>query len=197
MTNIEYLVVKGAETHPFIEAVAEIRIQVFQEWPYLYYGSFKGEKEYLSIYERSSDTTWLLARVDGNLIGVVTGIPLAACPDEIQHPFTENQKPLEGLYYLGEIVVLPFYRGKGIGLELYQHFEKEVRTINEITSIVHCSVVRDPNDIRKPLNYRSVDQFWKQQGYEILDEITAEFSYKEVDSEKKTPHTMVFQEKKL
>lgn len=80
---------------------------------------------------------------------------------------------------------------------MYELFEEEVRKLKKYNSISLCEIFRDKEDPRKPSDYRPLDVFWERQGYQILSDVTASFSYQEIGENKKTSHAMTFREKKL
>ena len=55
-------VLRGEQILPWLQALAELRLRVFAEWPYLYQGDAAYEAEYLSVYARSAGSVIVLAR---------------------------------------------------------------------------------------------------------------------------------------
>ena len=80
---------------------------------------------------------------------------------------------------------------------MYEMFEQAVRKLKKYNFISLCEILRGKEDTRKPSDYRPLDAFWESQGYQILDGVTASFSYQEIGENKKTSHAMTFREKKL
>ena len=109
----------------YLETLAHLRIAIFREWPYLYEGSLAYEKEYLQTYLNSPDSLLILAKNDAEVVGAISGLPISQAIPATQTPFIKAQRPLESLYYLGEILLLPNHRHKGIGTKLYKLLKKK------------------------------------------------------------------------
>ena len=66
----------GSEILAALDALAELRIKVFRDWPYLYGGDPAYERQYLTTYAASPRAYCALAEVDGVAIGATTAVPL-------------------------------------------------------------------------------------------------------------------------
>jgi len=137
-----------------------------------------------------------MVKDDEKVIGAVTGIPLAEAGEKFLIPFATNQ-PVDSIFYLGEILLLKDYRGKGIGYQLYKMFEDWVRKKQQYQTIAIVEVIRDQHDPRKPKHYTPVHKLWEKLGYVEHPEMAIQASYKEVDSDGKIPHSLVYSFKDL
>ncbi|MEC7838747.1 MAG: GNAT family N-acetyltransferase [Chlamydiota bacterium] len=183
---------RGREIIQYIHKVATLRIAIFREYPYLYQGDISYEERYLRMYSRTKNAILVIAENDNEVVGAITGLPLAESMQEIKDLFVKKNIPAERIFYLGEIILLPEYRNKNIGFMMYQQFEKAVNEMQLYKKIALCEVVREEKDLRKPQGYKSLDSFWNRQGYEKHKDLVAEFSWQEIEADVETMHPMVF-----
>lgn len=170
---------KGAEVAPWLDDVARLRIAVFRDWPYLYEGSQDYEKDYLTTYVRSPGSVFVLA-IDGDrVIGASTGLPLADETDAFRKPFAAQGIDPGDVFYFGESVLLPEYRGHGIGHAFFDSREAQAKALG-FRYTAFCSVDRDGDDPRKPAGYRPNDAFWAKRGYARRPGMTMRLPWEEV-----------------
>lgn len=156
---------QGAALVPHLEDVARLRIAVFREWPYLYAGDVAYEREYLEAYARSSNSLVVLARAGDVVVGASTGIPLAEDGAEFQQPFLERGIDPSTVFYCGESVLLPAYRGRGIGHGFFDAREAHARALGGLAHIAFAAVDRDDGDARRPAGHRGNEALWARRGY--------------------------------
>jgi len=194
---VNFQIVTGQQLQQHIDAIAALRISIFKEYPYLYDGDMQSEMDYLKSYSKSKNSILIIVKDQGNIVGALTGIPLAEADEMFLTPFAKNQLPIHHIFYLGEILLSKEYRGKGIGYQMYRMFEDLVRQKKQYQKIAIAEVIRNQHDPRKPKNYISVHKLWERLGYIEHPEMVMQFSYKEVDSSGKIPHSFVFSFKDL
>lgn len=183
---------RGREIIPYIHKIAQLRIAIFREYPYLYEGDMSYEERYLLMYSRTEGAILVIAEDNDEVVGAITGLPLTESMKEIKSLFIEKNIPAGGIFYLGEIIFLPEYRSKNIGYMMYQQFEKAVKEMEFYEKIALCEVVRTENNLTKPLDYKSLNSFWHRQGYVKNPDLVVDFSWKEIGAVEETKHPMVF-----
>lgn len=94
-----------------IPALADLRISVFRDYPYLYDGDAEYERSYLKAYETSEQAIIVGAFNGGRLIGAATGTPLADHHDEFAEAFAGTGIDIDSTFYCAESVLLSEYRG--------------------------------------------------------------------------------------
>ena len=188
--------VTGADILPFIPEAARLRILVFREYPYLYDGTLEHEQKYLQTYSRSPGTVFVVARDGDRVVGVSTGMPLAQETEEVQRPFLEAGIPVEEVYYFGESVLEPAYRGQGIGVGFMQAREAHARSLPGIRRAAFCGVVRPADHPQLPPDFVPLDEFWKRRGF-VRTTLQTEFSWKETGETMESPKAMAFWMKDL
>ena len=114
MSTVEIRAVTGIAVEPWLEELAALRIEVFRDFPYLYDGSLRYEREYLDRYAQSDRSVFVLALEFNRLVGAATALPLEDADEEFQAPFRDAGLPAEQVFYFGESVLQSPYRGQGI-----------------------------------------------------------------------------------
>lgn len=190
-------VVTGQAIARHIEAVAKLRIGIFRDWPYLYSGSVEYEHDYLKRFQDSTGSVFVLVLDDsGNIVGCSTGLPLPDAHEEFQQPFREAGYDLDRVFYFGESVLDPPWRGLGIGHGFFDEREAHARRLGQdITAF--CSVLRPHDHPLRPADYRPLDEFWMKRGYAPAEELITSFAWQDIDAEAESDKPMQFWVKHL
>lgn len=98
-----------------LRALATLRMTVFRSWPYLYEGSLDYEAAYLDEFLTAEDAVVVVARVGDIPVGMATASPMATQSHVIKAPFLAAGAAIDTLFYFGESVLLPQFRGRRIG----------------------------------------------------------------------------------
>jgi len=196
MVAWKILTLNGASILPYLERLAALRIAVFREWPYLYEGSAEYERGYLQRYVDCEESVVVFAFAGDQIVGASTGLPLGAADDDFRQAFAGSDYPMERVFYCGESVLLPTWRGRGIGRRFYEEREVHARSLGAAWS-AFCAVDRAADDVRRPPAYRDLGPFWRRLGYQRKDHLKASFSWREVDAEQESEHAMTFWLKQL
>ena len=181
----------GSGIEPFIPELARLRTKVFREYPYLYDGTPEYEEKYLRTYSASPESLFVVVRDGERVVGVSTGVPLRDADPPFQKPFRDAGHDLRGIFYLGESVLHPVYRGRGLGRRFFKEREGYARE-RGYTLTTFCAVERSPEDARRPTAYHPLDEFWKRLGYEKRADLQTTYAWKEVGREEETDHLMLF-----
>lgn len=180
----------GAEAAPHLDAIATVRTTVFRDWPYLYEGDHDYERQYLARYALCPDALFVLAWDDDDLVGASTGIPLAADEPAFRQPFLDRGIDPGAVFYCGESVLLPAWRGQGLGHAFFDHREAQARRLG-LPITAFCAVDRDPGDPRRPSGYRGNDMFWTRRGYVRQPGMQCRLDWPEIGGSE-TGHTLTF-----
>lgn len=181
--------------------VARLRIAVFREWPYLYDGTLSYEQDYLAEFARAQDAI-VVAALDGNrIVGAATAAPLEGHTAEFAPLLAGHGLNPDLVFYLGESVLLPHWRGQGLGHAFFDHREAHARSVRgksgAFTHAAFCAVVRAPDDPRAPSAYRSLDAFWHKRGYAPAAGLIGSYRWKEIGEAEEREHPMQFWVKSL
>lgn len=194
--SIRIQCVSGKEALTFIDKVAELRISIFKDFPYLYEGDIAYESDYLSRYIAVEQSLFVLAFSGEQLIGVSTGMPLKYEMQEIRAPFLEAGLTTESYFYFGESLLKKEYRGKGIGHRFFDEREAFAATIDGIERCTFCSVIRTEDHFLRPKDYRSNDLFWTKRGYS-KNGLICELDWKDVGNQESTLKSLEFWERNI
>lgn len=168
MEQLHHELAIGSDITKLIPQLGKLRICVFYDFPYLYEGLQEYEENYLQVYTKNP-LSIAFGVFDGEqLIGATTGMPLSTQSKEIQQPFLERGTHISKIFYFGESILLPEYRGRGLGHLFFDVREKHALE-NGFTTTAFCSVVRPENHPLKPHDYRPNDIFWIKRGYTKQD----------------------------
>ena len=165
---------------------------VFRDYPYLYDGSEAYEAEYLRAYAASGTAMAVLARECEAIVGASTGIPLAHETAAFREPFARLGLDAARIFYCGESVLLPAYRGRGIYRAFFQGREDWARMLGGFTQICFCAVERPADHPLRPRDYVPLDAAWRHFGYAPEPGLTMQLAWKDIDRDAVTEHTMRF-----
>ncbi|MCL6286056.1 GNAT family N-acetyltransferase [Ruegeria sp. 2012CJ41-6] len=174
-----------------LEDLARLRIEVFRDWPYLYDGDLDYEHEYLKSYAESASAI-LVGAFDGDrLVGGSTGMALLEHSDDFSAAFEGTDLDLSQIFYCAESVLLPQYRGQGIGHQFFDLREEYARGSGYAKS-AFCGVVRPADHPARPAHYRALDGFWTKRGYHKLPGVIAQFSWKDLGDDAESQKNLQF-----
>lgn len=192
MSNVQIIRRSGDQIVDYLDDLARLRVGVFRDWPYLYDGDDDYERHYLAKYAQSSRSVCVLAVLENKVVGASTGIPLADEMSALKSPFIAQAIEVERIFYFGESVLLPAYRGLGIGHRFFDEREAHASSLGVFETTAFCSVQRDAGDPRKPVDYRSNDMFWEKRGYRRNETLTCRLAWKERGDLDESSHELGF-----
>jgi GNAT superfamily N-acetyltransferase len=189
--------VTGAALGQYIPDLARLRLQVFREWPYLYDGDEAYERRYLQTYLRSERSTVVLALDGDRAVGASTALPLSDEADYVTAPFAARGMDLARIFYFGESVLDPAYRGQGIGVRFFEEREAHARSFGRFDTACFCAVQRPATHPARPADYVPLDAFWLKRGFAKDEDFTTSFSWRDIGEAGETEKPMAFWFKRL
>ncbi len=185
------IVRQGAGILPFIDDLARLRIGVFRAFPYLYEGSLDYERGYLATYARSTESLFVLALDGETIVGASTGIPMREETEAFKAPFLAGGRNPDNIFYFGESVLLPAYRGRGIGVRFFT--EREAHALRGgFDCCCFCAVERPADHPLRPEGHAPLDDFWRRRGYRHHPDLRTTFSWRDVGDAEETAKPMSF-----
>ncbi|MEZ5911387.1 MAG: GNAT family N-acetyltransferase [Paracoccaceae bacterium] len=177
--SVEVIALTGEALEAALDDVARLRMAVFRDWPYLYDGDLAYERRYLRTYRDSPGAILVGAFEDGRLVGASTGTPMEEHGQEFGAAFAPTGLKLADIFYCAESVLLPDYRGQGLGHAFFDLREAHARALGR-SHVAFCRVVRPDDHPARPATYRPLDPFWRKRGYEPLPGVMAEYSWRDL-----------------
>lgn len=174
-----------------LPAVAELRIEVFRAYPYLYEGSLAYERDYLRGYAEAEGSVIVGAFDGDDLVGAATGTPLVGEPDAITSCFVAHGDDPAAWFYFGESVLQSQHRGRGIGVAFFREREAHARRLGYARTCF-CGVVRPDDHPQRPPSWEPLDAFWRRRGYAPLPGRVGSFAWRDVGDAGETAKPMQF-----
>ncbi|WP_298720682.1 GNAT family N-acetyltransferase [uncultured Oceanisphaera sp.] len=194
---VRLLTVTGPGLAPWLNRLAELRIRVFRDFPYLYDGDPGYEADYLSTYLDTDSSVCVLALDGDRLVGASTGLPLSHETEAFRRPFVEQGLNTDRIFYCAESVLLPEYRGQGLYKAFFNGREAHARHLGGFELAAFCAVVRPAEHPLRPDGYRSLEPAWHHFGYQAAPGLLAHFGWKDIDQPNETDKPMQFYLKPL
>ena len=195
--DVRILTGQSSALRDHLADLARLRIEVFREFPYLYDGTLAYEENYLQTYLRCPESVVVLAFDGVQVIGASTGLPLEFETEDVRQPFLTAGLAAERIFYCGESVLLPAYRGRGVYREFFGGRERHARALGRFERMVLCAVERPLDHPRRPTNYQPLDGIWQRYGYAQRADLVTSFNWQDLDETAASPKRMVFWEKPL
>lgn len=174
-----------------IPEIAALRITVFRDFPYLYDGDLAYEHDYLAAFGASPRAVVVVARAGERIVGAATGAPIPDVESDWAAPFRARGMDVERRFYCAESVLLPEWRGRGIGHAFFDGREDHALELG-MREACFCSVIRAADHPARPEEYRPHDAFWRKRGYVPLDGIVARFAWRDIGDTGETGKTLQF-----
>ena len=192
-----YKTFKSEEIKTVFEDLANLRITVFRDYPYLYEGTLEYEKEYLQTYVKSKKSFLFTVFADDKMVGATTCIPLADETEEVKKPFIEAGMDINTIFYFGESILLPQFRGLGIGNRFFEEREAHAQRFGTFKMTCFCAVERPENHPLKPKSYAPLNNFWIKRGYQKEISLQSKFDWLDINDTTSTLKSMTYWTKNI
>jgi GNAT superfamily N-acetyltransferase len=94
-------------------------------------------------------------------------------------------------------VLLPSYRGQGIGVRFFEEREAYARRLGRFDHCCFCAVERPADHPLRPADYVPLNGFWSKRGYMHQPQLGTEFSWRDIDENEESAKPMSFWMKEL
>lgn len=187
----------GSDIERRLDPLAALRMAVFRDWPYLYEGDLDYERRYLGTYIRAPRAL-LVAALDGDrLVGATTAVPLADEDAALRAPFAAASIDADAVFYFGESLLLPAYRGRGLYRRFFDEREAHARSFGAYHTAAFAAVVRPADHPMRPAGERPLDPVWRHFGFAPRDDLIASFPWRDIGEDAETAKPMRFWVKAL
>lgn len=181
----------GAEIGDCLADLAALRIAVFASFPYLYEGSLDYEADYVREFAAEPGSVMIAAFAQGRIVGVATASPMAGQKAEFRRPFEQLGFNVGRLFYFGESVLLPEFRGQGAGHAFFDQREAAARAAGA-SHACFASVIRPADHQARPADYTPLDGFWTRRGYAPLPGVTTQMHWQDHGEAGESAKTMQY-----
>jgi GNAT superfamily N-acetyltransferase len=179
----------GAEMAPHLPALAQLGTVVFREPPHLYDGDGRYDEAHIAALGGSRRSLLILAFHNDTIVGASACLPLEDATPNIQSPFLRRGLPLDEYFYFSESVLLPAFRGRGIGATWFHTREQHARTVSGSSFSCFCTFRR--------ADHRSQLRLWYRLGYAPAPDLVCSMPWQEIGQKAETDHMMQFWTKPL
>lgn len=189
--TLEIRTLSGAAIRENLDSLAALRIEIFAAYPYLYDGDAAYEAKYLQEFAAAADSVMIGAFDGGSIVGAATASPMWTQREDFRAPFERVGIDTSHLFYFGESVLLPQYRGQGIGHSFFDQREAAARDAGA-RAAAFAAVIRPEDHPARPTDHRPLDAFWQNRGYRKVPGLVSELAWKEFGEAHETPKQMQF-----
>lgn len=186
---IEVRALAAAEIDAALPVLGRLRAQMFREWPYLYDADPEFERHYLRAIGSTPGATLIVALDGEEIVGAASASPLLVQEDDLVTPFAAAGWDVGSIFYFGESLLLPPYRGRGVGHRFFDLRERQARLAGA-SHAVFASVERPPCHPGRPPQYAPLDPFWRRRGYRPLENPACTLMWKDTLATAEMPHRM-------
>ena len=179
--SFEYLSLHGKEIQNYFLEIANLRIEVFKEFPYLYEGRIEYEQDYLKRYIQASNSLICLVKNGDQIIGMTSAISLNDEDPDIKEQYMKLGFNPQTTCYFGESIIKFKYRGQGIGKKFFEIREDfSNHKIKNLEFTTFCAVKREIDHTLRPRDYFDLAPFWSKLGYQKTDQ-SIQLKWKDID----------------
>jgi GNAT superfamily N-acetyltransferase len=190
MVRVEFYHGEAMRAH--LPTLGRLRITVFREWPYLYDGSGANEAGNSSRLAGCPRAGLAVAFDGDESVGCATCLPLADEHASVQAPFLSRGWDLGRFFYFAESVLLPAYRGRGLGVTFMTAREAFARDTSAADFATFCAVQRPAEHPLRPPRAVSLDAFWRNRGFVEYPDLASTMRWKQVDAAERVENRLVF-----
>jgi GNAT superfamily N-acetyltransferase len=182
----------GSAVGEHLAALARLRIAVFREWPYLYDGSVDNEQAHLASLAASPGAGLAVAFAGAEPVGCSTCQPLAEADAAVIAPFAARGWDPGRFFYFGESVLLPQWRGQGVGVAFFREREAHALRSSGADYACFCAVRRPAAHPLRPAGAVPLDAFWRRRGYTPYPDLVCTMHWKQVDGPDRVENQLSF-----
>ncbi|MGH8075183.1 MAG: GNAT family N-acetyltransferase [Lysobacter sp.] len=181
--------VVGESIGRYAADITRLRLTVSREWPHLREEDAEADNRHLRACTGSWRSVAVLVFDAGTLVGASTGLPLADAADVIRQPFAAAGVAVQRVFLCGGSVLLPAYRGRGLGHRFFDERESHARMLGDFDRMAFCAIDRAPDHPRRPPFGRNNQAFWQRRGYRPRADLKITLDWSE-PGEGLVPHTL-------
>lgn len=187
----------GEAIRPHLGELASVYLTVFRKFPYLDAGSEQYERRYLEVYAEVASAVVICAFHGDRIVGAATALPMPHAAETMWRPLAAAGYDPAEVFYFGESVLLPEYRGSGVGVAFFRDREAHARAVGGYRHACFAAVIRPKDHPRRPPDYQPLDRFWRRRGFRRLRGVIGHMSWRDLDETVESEKPMQFWMKDL
>lgn len=191
-SGLQIEILDASSAKKYLEDIAQLRMTVFRDFPYLYDGNIDYERTYLETYFQSPGARVVLCRDVDKVVGASTVIPMKDEDQNLQQPLVTAGIDPTTVMYFGESVLLSDYRGQGAGKAFFVERLKHARSSVGIKKAAFCAVQRPSDHPLRPKSYQPLDGLWQSFGFSSVPGLTCTMTWKQIDETHESAKTLQF-----
>lgn len=180
----------GPDMRPVLPDLARLCTLVFRDWPHLYDGDGRYDVDHLEALATSRRAATVVAYDGEKAVGASTCLPLEEATANFQAPFRALDWPVGRFFYLAESVLLPVYRGQGIGRTFFAIREAHIRAVSACDYACFCAIHRSDDHPLRPPAPQSGEALWQRQGYAPVPGLLCTMRWKDLGRAEASDKTM-------
>jgi GNAT superfamily N-acetyltransferase len=181
MEEVAIRLLHGEALGPWLGPLARLRLAVFRDWPYLYAGREADERAYLRRYAENPRALVVAAFAGDEPVGMASCLPLACESAAITAPFVAAGLDPGRFFYFAESVLLPPWRGRGLGVRFFATRESFARATSTAAFATFCAVCRPTGHPARPPGWAGLGTFWQHRGYRPEPRLCCALTWREPD----------------
>lgn len=160
--------------------LADLRVRIFREFPYLYDGTVEDECSNLRAYANSANSL-ITVMYDGiRHIAAMSCLPMQDAWGELVDNLSTQAVNISECLYIGEILMEKTHRGMGLGSRLFDFARMHAVRLN-MKKLCFFSVRRDHTHDARPADYLEPAELWQKWGFSLVPGADVTLSYPQVD----------------
>lgn len=190
--DLEIRTFKGQAIAPYVNDITCLTLIIYREYPYLYEGTAEEYGPFIQYYADFENSVAAILFDHDKPVGVAIGMPIQDMRDKYKEPLLNFDPSLENesLFYLGELLLLKDYRGKGWGKKMYLALEQEAKRQNN--KICFCQIEDWPKHPQRPVFYQPLNEFWYKLGFEPIKDFSFSVSWRNISESEESSHQMYY-----
>ena len=184
---------------PHISAIAQLRLEVFRDFPHLYQSTLAYEEKSLQILTQAPRCFILLVFDVEQLVGASIALPLeyAFKTAEIKQRLSRQGYSPEAFMYFYQSALKRSYRHLGVGTRFFTERENYANSLETFNYCCFYAIQRPLDHPQCPIHYVPLDHFWSRCGYTQLPSMEISVFWQDRGEKEKSSKIMQFWMKSL
>ncbi len=183
----------------YIPTIAQLRLEVFRDFPHLYQSTLAYEEKSLQILVQAPHCFILLVFDVEQLVGASIALPFeyAFKTAELKQRLSQQGYSPEAFMYFYQSALKQSYRHQGVGTRFFTEREIYANSLKEFNYCCFYAIQRPLDHPQCPIHYVPLDHFWSRRGYTPFSPMEISVAWQDRGETVKSSKIMQFWMKKL